>query len=199
MGEERGSDGARVANGLAPGGVEFLINGEPSENRLSGGAGYDKLRGGVQVMADDNGSDGITVAKGGHTLIANVTRVIAFPGEAFIIDLELRADASAAAAWAWISCVWRLASWTSTWSRSSFGDTPCATRRSVSSTVSCIRSGDVARYPQPAGREAREAVEVHHQSQQRFDIGMPDAALRESQAEKHRAVAAARHLSGELL
>jgi acetylornithine deacetylase len=34
VGEERGSDGARVANDLAPPGVEFLINGEPTDNRL---------------------------------------------------------------------------------------------------------------------------------------------------------------------
>jgi acetylornithine deacetylase len=34
VGEERGSDGARVANELAPSGVEFLINGEPTDNRL---------------------------------------------------------------------------------------------------------------------------------------------------------------------
>lgn len=34
VGEERGSDGARVANDLAPAGVEFLINGEPTDNRL---------------------------------------------------------------------------------------------------------------------------------------------------------------------
>jgi acetylornithine deacetylase len=33
-GEERGSDGARVANDVAPGGVRFLINGEPTDNRL---------------------------------------------------------------------------------------------------------------------------------------------------------------------
>lgn len=33
-GEERGSDGARVANDHAPAGVEFLINGEPTDNRL---------------------------------------------------------------------------------------------------------------------------------------------------------------------
>jgi len=33
-GEERGSDGARVANDCAPGGVRFLINGEPTDNRL---------------------------------------------------------------------------------------------------------------------------------------------------------------------
>lgn len=33
-GEERGSDGARVANDLAPGGVRYLINGEPTDNRL---------------------------------------------------------------------------------------------------------------------------------------------------------------------
>ena len=33
-GEERGSDGARVANDHAPEGVRFLINGEPTENRL---------------------------------------------------------------------------------------------------------------------------------------------------------------------
>jgi len=33
-GEERGSDGARVANGYAPQGVKFLINGEPTDNRL---------------------------------------------------------------------------------------------------------------------------------------------------------------------
>ena len=33
-GEERGSDGARVANDQAPEGVRFLINGEPTDNRL---------------------------------------------------------------------------------------------------------------------------------------------------------------------
>ena len=34
VGEERGSDGAPVANTLAPEGVKFLINGEPTDNRL---------------------------------------------------------------------------------------------------------------------------------------------------------------------
>ena len=34
VGEERGSDGARVANEHAPDGVKFLINGEPTDNRL---------------------------------------------------------------------------------------------------------------------------------------------------------------------
>jgi acetylornithine deacetylase len=34
VGEERGSDGARVANEHAPDGVNFLINGEPTDNRL---------------------------------------------------------------------------------------------------------------------------------------------------------------------
>src|SRR5438876_9039010 len=34
VGEERGSDGARVANANAPAGVRFLINGEPTDNRL---------------------------------------------------------------------------------------------------------------------------------------------------------------------
>jgi acetylornithine deacetylase len=33
-GEERGSDGARVANERAPDGVRYLINGEPTDNRL---------------------------------------------------------------------------------------------------------------------------------------------------------------------
>jgi acetylornithine deacetylase len=33
-GEERGSDGARVANAHAPAGVKYLINGEPTDNRL---------------------------------------------------------------------------------------------------------------------------------------------------------------------
>ena len=33
-GEERGSDGARVANEHAPDGVTFLVNGEPTDNRL---------------------------------------------------------------------------------------------------------------------------------------------------------------------
>ena len=33
-GEERGSDGARVANEHAPPGVRFLVNGEPTDNRL---------------------------------------------------------------------------------------------------------------------------------------------------------------------
>jgi acetylornithine deacetylase len=34
VGEERGSDGAKVANEQAPAGVRFLINGEPTDNRL---------------------------------------------------------------------------------------------------------------------------------------------------------------------
>jgi acetylornithine deacetylase len=34
VGEERGSDGARIANEQAPKGVRFLINGEPTDNRL---------------------------------------------------------------------------------------------------------------------------------------------------------------------
>lgn len=34
VGEERGSDGARVANGGAPLGCRFLVNGEPTDNRL---------------------------------------------------------------------------------------------------------------------------------------------------------------------
>ena len=34
VGEERGSDGAKVANEQAPGSVRFLINGEPTDNRL---------------------------------------------------------------------------------------------------------------------------------------------------------------------
>jgi acetylornithine deacetylase len=34
VGEERGSDGARVANPQAPEGVRFLVNGEPTDNRL---------------------------------------------------------------------------------------------------------------------------------------------------------------------
>jgi acetylornithine deacetylase len=33
-GEERGSDGARVANARAPEGIRYLINGEPTDNRL---------------------------------------------------------------------------------------------------------------------------------------------------------------------
>ena len=33
-GEERGSDGARVANKQAPSGVKYLVNGEPTDNRL---------------------------------------------------------------------------------------------------------------------------------------------------------------------
>ena len=33
-GEERGSDGARVANDCAPLGVKYLVNGEPTDNRL---------------------------------------------------------------------------------------------------------------------------------------------------------------------
>jgi acetylornithine deacetylase len=34
VGEERGSDGARVANEFAPAGVKYLVNGEPTDNRL---------------------------------------------------------------------------------------------------------------------------------------------------------------------
>jgi acetylornithine deacetylase len=48
-GEERGSDGARVANERAPEGVRFLINGEPTDNRL-GAATRGLLR--VRLHAD---------------------------------------------------------------------------------------------------------------------------------------------------
>jgi acetylornithine deacetylase len=34
VGEERGSDGAMRANAIAPAGVRFLINGEPTDNRI---------------------------------------------------------------------------------------------------------------------------------------------------------------------
>ena len=34
VGEERGSDGATVANAQAPDGMRFLVNGEPTDNRL---------------------------------------------------------------------------------------------------------------------------------------------------------------------
>ncbi len=34
VGEERGSDGARVANDRAPAGIHYLVNGEPTDNRL---------------------------------------------------------------------------------------------------------------------------------------------------------------------
>src|SRR6186713_2836460 len=34
VGEERGSDGAHIANHSAPDGVRYLINGEPTDNRL---------------------------------------------------------------------------------------------------------------------------------------------------------------------
>ena len=48
-GEERGSDGARVANERRPDGVRFLINGEPTDNRL-GAATRGLLR--VRLHAD---------------------------------------------------------------------------------------------------------------------------------------------------
>jgi acetylornithine deacetylase len=35
VGEERGSDGARVADRHAPAGVRYLVNGEPTDNRLA--------------------------------------------------------------------------------------------------------------------------------------------------------------------
>jgi acetylornithine deacetylase len=34
VGEERGSDGARIANAHAPAGIRYLVNGEPTDNRL---------------------------------------------------------------------------------------------------------------------------------------------------------------------
>jgi acetylornithine deacetylase len=49
VGEERGSDGARVANEQAPEGVRFLVNGEPTDNRL-GAATRGILR--VKLHAD---------------------------------------------------------------------------------------------------------------------------------------------------
>jgi len=49
VGEERGSDGAKVANENAPASVRFLINGEPTDNRL-GAATRGLLR--VRLHAD---------------------------------------------------------------------------------------------------------------------------------------------------
>lgn len=49
VGEERGSDGAKVANELAPVSVRFLVNGEPTDNRL-GAATRGILR--VRLHAD---------------------------------------------------------------------------------------------------------------------------------------------------
>jgi acetylornithine deacetylase len=49
VGEERGSDGAQVANDSAPASVRFLINGEPTDNRL-GAATRGILR--VRLHAD---------------------------------------------------------------------------------------------------------------------------------------------------
>jgi acetylornithine deacetylase len=49
VGEERGSEGARVANDCAPDSVRFLINGEPTDNRL-GAATRGILR--VRLHAD---------------------------------------------------------------------------------------------------------------------------------------------------
>jgi acetylornithine deacetylase len=49
VGEERGSDGARLANEHAPAGVRFLVNGEPTDNRL-GAATRGILR--VRLHAD---------------------------------------------------------------------------------------------------------------------------------------------------
>jgi len=49
VGEERGSDGAKIANDSAPDGVRFLINGEPTDNRL-GAATRGILR--VRLHAD---------------------------------------------------------------------------------------------------------------------------------------------------
>jgi acetylornithine deacetylase len=49
VGEERGSDGAKVANDNAPDSVRFLINGEPTDNRL-GAATRGILR--VRLHAD---------------------------------------------------------------------------------------------------------------------------------------------------
>ena len=49
VGEERGSDGAKVANELAPASVRFLVNGEPTDNRL-GAATRGILR--VRLHAD---------------------------------------------------------------------------------------------------------------------------------------------------
>lgn len=48
-GEERGSDGARAANEQAPAGVRYLVNGEPTDNRL-GAATRGVLR--VRLHAD---------------------------------------------------------------------------------------------------------------------------------------------------
>jgi len=49
VGEERGSDGAPVANRLAPAGVRYLVNGEPTDSRL-GAATRGILR--VRLQAD---------------------------------------------------------------------------------------------------------------------------------------------------
>jgi acetylornithine deacetylase len=48
-GEERGSDGARAANEQAPAGVRYLVNGEPTDNRL-GSATRGALR--IRLVAE---------------------------------------------------------------------------------------------------------------------------------------------------
>jgi acetylornithine deacetylase len=52
VGEERGSDGARVANLHAPAGVRYLVNGEPTDNRLGAATrGVLRVRLGAQGRA----------------------------------------------------------------------------------------------------------------------------------------------------
>ena len=50
VGEARGSDGARVANTLAPPGVRFLVDGEPTDNRLGAAT-----RGALRVRLEASG------------------------------------------------------------------------------------------------------------------------------------------------
>src|SRR6185295_14544369 len=56
-----------------------------------------------------------------------------------------------------------------------------------------IGSCHVTIYTHPPGMKSRMGIQVPHQSQQGFDIGMTDAALRQSQAEEEHATLTALH------
>jgi len=53
VGEERGSDGALAANRHAPGGVEYLVGGEPTENRFVAGS-----KGCLRISVETRGKAG---------------------------------------------------------------------------------------------------------------------------------------------
>jgi acetylornithine deacetylase len=85
VGEERGSDGARAANTVAPG-SRFLINGEPTESRL-GSATRGVLR--VRLHAKGRAAHSATPARGESAIDKLIDALVRLRGMTLPSDPEL--------------------------------------------------------------------------------------------------------------